>query len=715
MRGSRMAAEALLCLFVLNLACLPCSQAAHASNAPVMLQSAGSRSALAGPSRLGTFTHRVVDGRAVCLEAGIDQAHNIKDRDTAIPLIILTPASDPSRSQRRGLRIILRGTSQLQNSPAAIEAFKRAAAWWELAVETPMTIVIDVDFGPTLVGTQADDTAAAPADAQVLGGNALYPAVRAQLVSGPYSPGQKALFALLPPKAIPTDKGESAGLVASSATLRAIDLINPIADPGEEFGDFGPPPAIGFNSKFKFDFDPNDGIDQDKLDFEAIALHEIGHVLGFISFVGQQEMNGSLEVEPSIWDLFRVRPDAVNNTFSTAQRIVSSGGEQRFYDGGTPLGLSTGRPDGTGGDGREASHWKDYSLSSVYLGVMGPALRTGERQFLTDDDVAVLDAIGYRTKSLFDPTTVVPLSSGVPERGGMFAPPPGLGVLSHTHYSIIVPPGATQLRMDLSGTQDIDLYARSDQPVFNNGHTAVVDYASQGPSGTESITVTPSSVRPLHAGLYYMAVANLGPGDTEFTITATVTGGNISHAPAIFNIDADLEGDVLALDYTATDRDGDFVRAELTVLGQGELALMPPAVFAINSGNSTHIGGQLTISGLSALPTAHLVRTVLIDRAGNRGTEVMVDLGKGESGGITITSASFTSPKLTLKVSGPSADVEVEINGHVVAPPRKIKSNGSGSKLTIKGDAGQLMLQPGANRIRAKNVNGWSNILILNI
>jgi hypothetical protein len=68
-----------------------------------------------------------------------------------------------------------------------------------------------------------------------------------------------------------------------------------------------------------------------------------------------------------------------------------------------------------------------------------------------------------------------------------------------------------------------------------------------------------------------------------------------------------------------------------------------------------------------------------------------------------------------LKVSGSSTDVKVEINGQVIAPPRKIKSNGPGSKLTIKGDASQLMLQRGANRIRVKNANGWSNIFVLNI
>jgi hypothetical protein len=64
-------------------------------------------------------------------------------------------------------------------------------------------------------------------------------------------------------------------------------------------------------------------------------------------------------------------------------------------------------------------------------------------------------------------------------------------------------------------------------------------------------------------------------------------------------------------------------------------------------------------------------------------------------------------------VSGLAATLELEINGQVVSPPRKIKVKGSGKKLVIKGNASQLALREGANRIRVKNANGWSNILAL--
>ena len=77
-----------------------------------------------------------------------------------------------------------------------------------------------------------------------------------------------------------------------SEMLRALGLINPVADLDAEANSFGTPPAIGLNSNYKFDFNPDDGIDADKLDFEAIAQHEIGHVLGLVSSVGEQERDG---------------------------------------------------------------------------------------------------------------------------------------------------------------------------------------------------------------------------------------------------------------------------------------------------------------------------------------------------------------------------------------------------------------------------------------
>lgn len=703
---TRAAASSLL---VLNLVLLPLGHTVTASGASLLPDTSAFRSVWSAPNNLGASVRKLVDGRAVCLEASAEQALSIKDRDPNLPLTALVPDRSPDQ---QGLRILLRATTQLRGFPLASESFKRAAARWEAVIQTRMTVVIDVDFGPTLFGRPFDDNVVGSTDAQVLSGNALYPAVRAGLIYNAIEAERASLLNSLPAKAARTDGGESAGIAASSATLRALGLIKQTADPDGELSSFGPPPAIGLNSKFSFDFDAAAGVPLDQLDFEAIASHEIGHILGFISCVGQHEMDSSIDIEPSIWDLFRVRPEAITNGFGGAQRIISSGGEQSFYSGDAAIPLSTGRPDGAGGDGRQASHWKDDSLLGRYIGVMDPTIGLGEHHSITDNDRSVLDAIGYRTTSVTEPPTLIPLVSGQPQRGGMIAPPPNAGALSHLQYSITAPPGAAQVRIELNGNQDVDLFVRFGERVFIRGFHPESDYVSAGKSGFEAITITPSSTPPLRAGTYFIAVANFGPGDADFTVTATVTGGVNSRAPAIFNVRPSLEGDVLQLSYAAVDLEGDYARAEVSVLDEAGRSVGQPSSFAISSGNSTRIESGLSIAGLSMIPTAVRASLVLIDRDGNRSPEATVDFSRAEAGGLTVSSASFDGSRLTIRTSGLAENLEVEINGRVVAPPRGIKAKGSGGKLIVKGDAGQLGLQPGANRIRVRNINGWSNILM---
>ena len=698
---------AVTCLLALNLVLLPL----YASDASVQLESSSNRSVWQARNNLGVFVRKLVDGRAVCLEAGAEQAHSIRDRDPNLPLTALE--SDPSNEQQ-GLRIMIRGTSQLRGFPMAGAAFERAAARWEAVIQTRATIVIDVDFGPTLFGKPFDDNVVGSTHAQVLAGNALYPAVRARLISKALAPEKSSLLNSLPARAVLTDAGESAGIAASSATFRALALINQTADPDGELSSFGLPPAIGLNSKFSFDFDPSDGVERDKLDFEAIALHEIGHILGFISCVAQQEVDSSIDAELSIWDLFRGRPDSIKSGFAAAQRILASGGEQSFFAGDEALPLSTGRPDGTGGDGRQAAHWKDDNLTGRYIGVMDPTIGPGESHFITDSDTAVLDAIGYLANSVTQSPFLLPLVSGRPQPGVMIAPPEDLGFLSHLQYSIAVPPGATQLRVDLNGNQDVDLFVRFGERVFIRGFHPESDHVSAGDSGFEAVTVTPSSARPLRVGTYFIAVANFGPGDADFTVTATVTGGEKTHAPAIFSIKPRLDGDVLDLTYAAIDIEGGVETADVTILDEAGRPLGPPSSVAIASGNSIRIESQLSMGGLSVAATAVAAALVLVDRDGNRSPEASVDFSRAEAGGLTVNSASFDGSRLTIKTSGLAENLEVEINGRVVAPPRAIKVKGSSGKLIVKGDAGQLTLQRGANRIRVKNKLGWSNILIFN-
>src|SRR5262249_10132715 len=151
---------------------------------------------------------------------------------------------------------------------------------------------------------------------------------------------------------------------------------------------FGPPPSVGFNSAVPFDFDPSDGIDPDKIDFEASALHEIGHALGYDSQVGFNELAPTSPIAPSLWDLFRFTPGALSLSAITSQpRLLLTGDSQVYFVGDAEQGLSTGGPSGAGGDGRQASHWKDDALTGQYIGVMDPTASNGQREGLTAVDL----------------------------------------------------------------------------------------------------------------------------------------------------------------------------------------------------------------------------------------------------------------------------------------------------------------------------------------
>jgi hypothetical protein len=150
--------------------------------------------------------------------------------------------------------------------------------------------------------------------------------------------------------------------------------------------------TIAFNSTFAFDFDRSDGIDSRKTDFVGVAIHEIGHVLGFVSGLDFLDIYpGQLDWQypfVSPLDLFR---------YSEASAKVgvidfTASNEKKYFSlnrGETNIALfSTGV---NYGDGRQASHWKD----GLGLGGMDPTLNWGEFLEITNLDLMSLDVIGW--------------------------------------------------------------------------------------------------------------------------------------------------------------------------------------------------------------------------------------------------------------------------------------------------------------------------------
>ncbi|HEX6043240.1 MAG TPA: NF038122 family metalloprotease [Pyrinomonadaceae bacterium] len=359
-------------------------------------------------------------GEMSCRAATKAERDAINSRSNAGPTRIIyagAPRDSDSNAQRSesdttpglnllpsaGLRIVLHGTTQLDQNPEAKNGFIVAANRWEAIISTPITVVIDVDFGSTFFGQPYPSASilGQTGSSSLLGP---YSDLRERLINHASGSAESDLYNALPATELPVERFDVTSTVtsarATSANARALGIVPDITNPdalalGQ--GDAG----IGFNSAFQFDFNPDDGITTTAVDFDAVATHEIGHALGFTSNAG-----GSNTSFVSIWDVFRFKPArATLATFGTTPRMMGLGGDQVFFGNQVTtfatleLALSTGgpAPGPTDGDGRQSSHWRDDSLVSnrQYIGVMDPTLARGLRRTISENDILVLDLIGY--------------------------------------------------------------------------------------------------------------------------------------------------------------------------------------------------------------------------------------------------------------------------------------------------------------------------------
>ncbi|MFD1612430.1 NF038122 family metalloprotease [Sphingomonas tabacisoli] len=177
--------------------------------------------------------------------------------------------------------------------------------------------------------------------------------------------------------------------------------------------------SITFSSNFQFDFNATDGITAGQSDFLGVAIHEIGHALGFVSGVDDYDVLGTggpladstacgvaggCKNYPANddWfgetlDLFRYSaPGALDWTTKTASYFSIDGGASSVFNNGL---FSTGDYNG---DGWQASHWKapqndagNFTCAKPFEGVMNPYLCGGTNGVITGEDLAAFDAIGW--------------------------------------------------------------------------------------------------------------------------------------------------------------------------------------------------------------------------------------------------------------------------------------------------------------------------------
>jgi hypothetical protein len=158
---------------------------------------------------------------------------------------------------------------------------------------------------------------------------------------------------------------------------------------------------VTFSSNFNFDFNPTDGITANTFDFIGVAIHEIGHALGFVSgvdffdYFGKPNGPGSLTYDLnstsifSALDMFRYSaPGTLDFRTGGTKYFSINGGASALFGNKFATGAYNG-------DGNQASHWKDTPACAVGNGIMDPTFCFGQTGVVTGLDLAAFDAMGW--------------------------------------------------------------------------------------------------------------------------------------------------------------------------------------------------------------------------------------------------------------------------------------------------------------------------------
>ena len=276
----------------------------------------------------------------------------------------------------------------MQNNAEAMRTVQRAAEFWSSVLADNVTVELDADFAALGAGTLGN---MAP-----VSGNVLYDQLRDAMIADAQS--HEIIVNELPVfLGLTTDGADVSDTVTiTRANMKALGMTA-LPNVASQYG----------GGQIDGTMEISDAFDNAAADFLQIAIHEIGHALGFTSGVGNVD-GGAGVTELTPMDMFRLGPGQGANNFTDAPRMLDPTKDQVFYDGGyfnpasitTIAGLTLGDiPMSTGeqtGDGFQPSHFKNRNLiNGVYIGTMDPVANPAASENASENDKRVLDLIGW--------------------------------------------------------------------------------------------------------------------------------------------------------------------------------------------------------------------------------------------------------------------------------------------------------------------------------
>lgn len=300
-------------------------------------------------------------------------------------------------------------------APVAMQGFQQAGTIWSSYLIDPITVNIEVGFQNLGPGILAD---AGPTALQTN-----YTNIRSALAADAKSATDLTAVGNLPNTTsinflinYTAENGNSATpyldnnnsqnnnfIVAAKANFKALGYTGLDAT-------FGINDAIiRFNNQFTYDFDRSNGIDPNAYDFVGLAVHEIGHALGFVSGVDIIDQNPGLAEDNyrlRILDLYRFSDRSATETQTDARSgtpDITVDDRDKFFSidrgisdiNGGPKDITFSNGLNLALDRRQASHWKDSPPSPFVIGALDPTAGTGEQLTITNNDLWAMDVIGY--------------------------------------------------------------------------------------------------------------------------------------------------------------------------------------------------------------------------------------------------------------------------------------------------------------------------------